>query len=158
MNLAGIREQIQSILAGVSGIGVVHGYDRWSNEWSRILDLYKDETGRINGCAFARERWQEQQETMGESETAHVFLVRRIMGLKDDQETGILFDDHLEEMRAAFRDNKTLNGTCRTIDPDWGPMSGAVGLQGDVIETRTFAGVLCHYAELRLCVIAAEEN
>jgi len=160
MSLADIREQVRVILAGVPGIGVVHDYDRLSKEWDKLLEFYKDPDGRINGCAFAREKWQERQQTIGETEIAHVFVFRRIMGLQDAKATGIIFDDNLEAMRAPFRDpdNKTLNGTCRTIDPDWGPMEGAVGLQGDVIEPRMFGGVLCHFAELRLCVIAAEQN
>jgi len=158
MSLAAIRERIKVILAGVDGIGVVHDYERWSPDWNKYLALYKDADGRINGCAFVREKWQEQQQTIGETETAHVFLFRRIMGLQDERATGIMFDDHLENMRAAFKGHETLDGECRTIDPDWGPMAGAVGLQGDVIEPRMFGNVLCHVAECRLCVIEAQEN
>jgi hypothetical protein len=163
--LADIREQIKAILAGVSGTGVIHDYERLSTDWNKFLEFYKETSedpavARINGCSFARQMWQERQATIGETEVAHVFVFRRIMGVEDARATGILFDDNLEAMRAAFRDPevKTLNGTCRTIDPDWGPMDGAVGLQGDVIEPRMFGGVLCHFAELRLCAIAAEEN
>jgi hypothetical protein len=158
MSLADIREQIKAILAGVSGIGVVHDYERLANDWNKIIDRYKDTDGRINGCAFAREKWQERQQTIGETEIAHIFAVRRLMALEDKNATGIIFDDHLEDLRAAFRVNKTLNGTCLTIDPDWGPMDGAVGIQCDTIEPRMFGGVLCHFAELRLCAIVAEEN
>jgi len=157
MSLAAIREKIKAILAGVDGLGVVHDYDRWSNDWNKMLGHYKDAEGRINGCAFAREKWQERQQTMGETETAHIFVFRRIMGLQDDRATGIAFDDHLEDLRAAFRDQETLDGECRTINPDWGPMEGAVGLQGDTIEPRMFGNVLCHVAECRLCVIEAHE-
>jgi len=158
MSLADIREQIKAILAGVEGIGVVHDYERLANDWNKIIDFYKDPAGRINGCAFAREKWQERQQTIGETEIAHIFAFRRFMALKDDEATGIIFDDHLEDLRVAFRTNKTLNGTCLTIDPDWGPMDGAVGLQGDAIEPRMFGGALCHFAECRLCAIVAEAN
>jgi len=158
MSLADIREQIRVILTGVPGIGVVHDRERWSNDWNKFLDHYKDADGQFNGCVFAREKWEERQATIGETETAHVFLFRRIMALQDARATGIILDDHLEDMRAAFRSNKTLNGTCRTIDPDWGPMSGVVGLQGDIIEPRWFGNVLCHVAECRLCVIEAQST
>jgi hypothetical protein len=158
MSLADIREQIKVILAGVDGIGVVHDYERLATDWNKFLEFYKDADGRINGVSFAREKWQERQQTIGETEIVQVFVIRRIMGLQDAQATGILFDDNLEAMRAAFRGNKSLNGTCRTIDPDWGPMDGAVGIQGDVIEPRMFGSVLCHVAELRLCAIVAEAN
>lgn len=158
MSLQDIREQIKVILTGVPGIGVVHDYERWSNDWNKFLAHYKDADGRINGCAFAREKWQERQSTLGETEVAHIFVLRRIMTIMDNQATGISFDDNLEAMREAFRDKKTLNGACLTIDPYWGPMDGAVGLQGDVIEPRMFGGVLCHYAECRLGVITSQEN
>ena len=160
MSLADIRAQIKSLLESVTGIGIVHDYERWTNDWTTLLARFKDTNGRINGCSFSREKWREQQETIGETEIAHIFVFRRIMGLKDADATGITFDDNLEAMRAVFRDpdNKTLDGTCRTIDPDWGPMDGAVGLQGDFIDIRMFSNVLCHVAELRLCVIAAEAN
>lgn len=165
MSLAAIREQIKAILAGVDGIGVVHDYERLSNDWNKFLDLYRepvDESGkgRINGVCFAREKWVERQATTGETETAHVFVFRRIMAVEDGQATGITFDDHLEEIRAAFKagDAETLNGECLTINPDWGPMDGAVGIQGEMIEPRMFGGVLCHVAEMRLCAIVAEAN
>lgn len=158
MSLALIRAQIKVILGGVTGIGIVHDYERWTNDWNTLLTRFKDSNSRINGICFSREKWQERQSTAGETEVAHVFLFRRIMGLKDEQTTGITFDDNLDAIRSAFRGNKTLNGTCLTIDPDWGPMEGAVGLQGDLIDIRMFGAVLCHVAEMRLCAIEAAAN
>ena len=158
MSLADIREQIKVVLVGVPGIGVVHDYERMAIDRNKFLDLYKDASGRINGCTFAREKRPKKQATMGETEKAHVFVIRRIMGLKDVEATGIIFDDHLESLGDAFDDDDTLNDACRTINPDWGPMEGSVGLQIETIEPRMFGGVLCHYAECRLCVIEAQEN
>jgi len=158
MSLAAIREQIKVIMQSVPGIGIVHDYERWSNDWNKFLDRYKDVDGRINGCTFAREKRPKTQATIGETEKAHIFVIRRIMGLKDSEATGIIFDDHIEVLGDAFDDFDTLNNTCRTINPDWGPMTDAVGLQVEIIEPRMFGGILCHYAELRLCVIEAQEN
>jgi hypothetical protein len=141
----------------VSGIGVVHDYERWSNDWNKFLDHFKDADGKINGCTIAREKRPKMQATMGETEKAHVFVIRRIMGLQDDKATGIVFDDHLEVLGDAFNGNETLNETCRTINPDWGPMTDAVGLQIELVEIRMFGGILCHYAECRLCAIEAQE-
>lgn len=157
MSLADIRERIKTILAGVDGVGVVHDYERLSTDWNKFLGHYKDAEGRINGCMFAREKRPKKQMTMGETETAHIFVIRRIMGVKDGEATGILFDDHVEALGDAFDGDETLGGACRTINPDWGPMDGDVGLQIEIIEPRTFGGVLCHYAELKLCVIEAQE-
>lgn len=157
MSLADIREQIKIILQGVPGIGVVHDYERWSTDWNKFLEHYKDANGKINGCTFAREKRLKKQMTIGERERAHVFVISRIMGLKDSASTGIVFDDHLEALGDAFDDYETLNNTCLTINPDWGPMDGAVGLQIEIIEPRMYGQVLCHYAEGRLCVIEAIE-
>ncbi|MFA5423040.1 MAG: hypothetical protein WC374_04215 [Phycisphaerae bacterium] len=159
MSLASIREQIKVIVSGVSGIGVVHDHERFSNDWNKFLSLFKDKDGKINGCMFHREKCPKNQNTQGEYEKAHVFVCRKFMGLKDDEDTGTAFDEHLENVMDAFDTDaaETLNDACRTINPDWGPMSGAMGMQLDVSEIRMFGGVLCHYAELRLCAIEPVE-
>jgi hypothetical protein len=156
MSLADIREQIKVILQGVSGIGVVHDYERFSNDWNKFLSLFQDPDGRINGCMFYREKRPMRQQTMGENEKAHVFVFRRFMGVRDGEATGIIFDEHLESLMDAFDDNEDLNGTCRTINPDWGPLSEGVGMQLDISEIRIFGNVLCHYAELRMCALEVQ--
>jgi len=158
MSIPEIREQIKVVLAGVPGIGVVHDRERFATDWTKFLNLFKDADGRLNGCMFSRESRRRIQQTIGETEKAHVFVIRRFMGLNDAEETGIIFDDHLEEVADAFDDDETLNDTCRTINPDWGPMDGAVGLQIELSEIRMVGTVLCHYAECKLCVIEAKAN
>lgn len=157
MSLADIREQIKTIISGVSGIGIVHDHERLSKEWSKFLNLLKDTDDRINGCMFSLEKRHKRQSTMGEKEIAYIFVFRRLMGMRDAEATGIIFENHIEEMADIFDDYEDLNGTCRTINPDWGEMSEGIGMQIDIIEPRMFGGVLCHYAELRLCVIAVKE-
>ena len=157
MALSDIREQIKVILQGVPGIGVVHDYERLAIDMGKLINFFKDTDGRINGCMFVREKAPTRQQTMGEQEKAHIFVIRRFMGLRDADATGIIFDDHLEDLTAAFEGHETLNDTCLTINPDWGPMESAVGLQLDTIEPRVFGNVLCHYAECRLCAIEVTE-
>jgi len=152
MALADIREQIKTTLAGVSGIGVVHDHERFSKEWNKFLALFQDVEGKINGVMFHREKWATQHRTSTEPETAHVFVIRRFMGFNEEQDTGIIFDDHLEAMQTALLEAETLNDNDMTTSPDWGPMAGAVGAQLEVSEFRMFGNVLCHYAELRICV------
>lgn len=83
-------------------------------------------------------------------ERAHVFLLQKIYGLDDDAGTGIVFEDHLQDVVDAFDDDDTLGGTCTTCTPNWGPMEGLTGLQIEKAETRKFGGVLCHYGDCRL--------
>ena len=153
MSLADIREQIKTILAGVPGIGVVHDYERWAVDETAMLKRFQDADGRINACEFARKRREER--FVNGQEVIHIFTVRRIMGLKDSEATGIIFDDHLDLLAAAFQANDNLNGACMTTAPDWGEMSGFSGLQIDVIEPRMFGNVLCHVAECRLAAVEA---
>lgn len=156
MSLITTRAAIKAVLSSITGIGEVHDYERFSNDWTKFLELFKDDAQKINGVAFARSQFSTQQRTLGETEVAHVFVLRRIMGLNDALASGVTFDDHLETMRLALRQAATLNSADVTTAPDWGPMAGAVGAQMDISEIRMFGGVLCHYAELRLCVAEDE--
>jgi hypothetical protein len=151
-----IREQIKTKISVVPGIGVVHDFERLAKDWNKLLDFYKDGDGRINGCAFAKEKRVKGYGVSGQPELAYVFKFIRIMGLKDTDATGITFDDHLELLGNAFDGDETLNQTCLTINPDWGPMQNMRGLQIDIIEPRMFSSVLCHYAECRLGVLVQE--
>jgi hypothetical protein len=158
MSLPAIREQIKTILSGVPGIGVVFDYNRLAVDYGKMLALFKDTDGRINTVMFAREKMAKRITTIGGApqEKAHIFLIRAIMGLRDDQATGILFDDQLTAIEENFEEHIDLNGSCLTTIPDWGPMSGLAGVQIDLSEERMFGNVLCHYAELRLCALEYE--
>lgn len=156
MSVPAMREQIKAILSGVSGIGIVHDYNRLATDWNKMLERFKDADGKINTVMFAREKMLKRVTTMGSSaprEKAQIFLMRVIMGLNDAQETGIAFDALLTAIEEKFDSHVTLNSTCRTTRPDWGPMAGQPGIQIDMIESRLFGSVLCHYAELRLCAL-----
>lgn len=155
-----IREQIKVILQGVSGIGVVHDYDRLTTDAGKMVNLFKDTDGRINAVVFRREKMEKRKITIGSGplERAHIWLIRCIMGLKDDQATGLVFDALLAAIEEEFEGNNNLNATCLTINPEWGPMSGCAGIQIDLCEDRLFGNVLCHYAELRLCSVERNER
>ena len=149
-----IREQIKVILQGVPGIGVVHDYYRWATDERKLLSLLQDADGRINAVMFRREKMAKSSLSWGGMELrAHVFAFRCLMGLKDDQATGLLFDALLTGIEEAFYGHEDLNGTCMSIDQDFGPMAGQCGIQVDLVEDRSIGGVLCHYAELRLQVV-----
>lgn len=156
MALSDIREQIKTIISAVPGIGVVHDYERMAADFNKFISLYQDADGRINGCAFAKEKRLKGFSPGGIPELAYSFKFVRIMGLQDAEATGITFDDHLEALGDAFDNYETLNGTCLTINPDWGPLQNSRGLQIEIIEPRMFGNVLCHYAECRLGVLVHE--
>lgn len=156
MSVPAMREQIKTILLGVTGIGVVHYYNRRATDWNKILERFKDADGKINTVMFARDKMQKRL-TGGSPERAHLWRIRVIMGLKDDAATGITFDALLTAIEAAFENYDDLNGTCLTTKSlDWGPLAGQEGIQIETIDERVFGSVLCHYAELLLCAIEYE--
>lgn len=154
MSLGEIREQIKTVLGSVSGIGIVHDHDRFTTNNQKMLDYFKDASGRINTCMFRREKMSKKTITIGQNkERIHVFAIRVIMGLNEAQDTGTIFDDLLDSVEKVFDSKQTLNGTCRSLSPEWGPIAGISGAQIDISEDRIFAGVLCHYGELHLAVV-----
>lgn len=161
MGLADIREQIKTILSGVSGIGVVHDYERWSADWKKFLDLFRaeddDGTKRINGWMFARKSTAEKLITAAEYQRVYTFRIQGLYGLKDAEETGKTFQSLIEAVCDAFRENYNLNNTCETTSPDFGQLAGRSGMQVETIEQQMFGGVLCHYCDLLLGVQTIEE-
>jgi len=152
-----IVEQIKAVLSGVSGMGVVHGYQRLATSWGKVLDLFKDDEEKINACCISRSGIFTRQATVGEAELAYLFSVRFYMGLKDGTATERVFQALLDDVVDALIINDTLNGACETTHPDWGPMSGAAGLQVETIDHRMFGNVLCHFAEGKICTITSTD-
>ena len=151
MSYENIREQIAAVLGSVDGAGVVHQYTRWAADRKKFLSLFQDPDGKINGWMITRERVPQRKVTQGEKERAHIFILRKIYGLTDDEASELSFQQHLEAVQNAFNLHETLNGSCESIVPDWGPLAGSAGLQIEGAgEVRMFGGVLCHYAECRL--------
>lgn len=75
-------------------------------------------------------------------EKIHTFIIRGFLRIKDASATEKIFNALIEAIATAFRSNKTLNSTAQ--DHDF--------IQAEVIDSRTFGGVLCHHAELILTV------
>lgn len=154
MSLTTIREQIKTILSAVDGIGVVHDYERWSASWGKFLELFlvenDDNKKIINGCMFTRTSTPEKWLTNVKYLRVYEFLFRGVYGLKDADATELIFQDLIEDICAAFRSNHTLNGTCETIAPEFGALSGRSGIQVEIVQNRMFGTVLAHFFELRL--------
>jgi hypothetical protein len=64
------------------------------------------------------------------------------MGVDDAAQSEKTFNALVEAAAAAFRSDRTLGGTALGHD----------FIQVDALDTRSFGGVLCHYAELSLTV------
>ena len=154
MSLADIREQIKVLLSGVSGIGIVHDYERWAAEWPKFLDLYKVEaTGKLNGWTISRKKTPKSLLAKGGISTrTHHIMIRGIYGLKDSDASELVFQEIIEAIVAEFAKHDTLNATCFTCSATDNAPGDEDGIQVDLVENRSFGGVLCHYAELSLFV------
>ncbi len=161
MSLENIRAQVAAIAAGVDGIGRVHEYVRWATDWKKVIEKFKitdDGGSKINALMITRKKTHRRQRTIGEIELAHVLELKMIMGLNDAEASELIFQKLLDNLAAAFDSDETLNGTCETTRPSWGPMEGQVGLSIDIVDMRMFGGILCHYAECHLCATESIED
>jgi len=150
MSRESISAALAAIIGQVSGIGQIHERERYSPDWGQVLEHFKS-GDKYNACLISRKISPKQQRTLGEKERAHVFVIRLVYGLKDADDSESAFQALVDRVEAAVDADETLNGSCETTQPDWGPMAGAIGLQIDLIDFRQFGKVLCHYAECRVC-------
>ncbi len=151
MSLAAILTQVKTILEGFPGSGMSTSTSGGQRTGRGFLTLYQDDNDKINGWCVTRSQIARRQVTTGEIEVAHILTVRGYYGLKDADASEAVFQGLVDGAIAAFDTYETLNGTCETTHPEWGPMAGMVGLQADIIDLRQFGNVLCHFFEGRLC-------
>lgn len=142
MSEQAIRQKLFTVLKAVPNIGKCHDYSRWANDWVKFIELFKDASGKILGWELGRVAVQGQYISNAEAEEVHVYVIRGYMSVKDDQKSEKVFNGKIEEIRAAFRRNYTLDDTVNFVSP----------VTATVIDTRFFGEVLCHYAELQLQV------
>jgi hypothetical protein len=118
MSLADIRAQLKSILESVEGIGKVHDYQRWTKDWKKFLELFKDGDNKLNGWIITLGDTNEAlYVATGVNMATHELLIKGYYGLKDEAESEKVFIDLIEKIRTALRSNHNLNGSCLTSDP-----------------------------------------
>jgi len=156
MALSTIITAVKTVMDSVDDIENVYKYERWAASWSKVLELFKTaDDAHYQGWMISRKQTATRQVTLGEVEAAHVLSIKGIYGLDDSGASETVFQGWLEDLQVEFLDGAhvDLSGACLTINPDWGPMAGAVGLQIMNVEPRMFGSVLCHYADCRLGVV-----
>lgn len=153
MSESAIRQKIFEIIAGQAdlvdpsyasaSLGMVHKYERWTADWGTFLALFTDPvTGKIFGWEIRRGSMAAAKLNGAAEDHTHGYVIKGYMGVQDADQTELLFNLKIEELGALFQGNNTLGGVCN----DAGPVSV------EIIDERTFGGVLCHYAELRFPV------
>jgi hypothetical protein len=143
------RTVLTNLLNSVTGIGVVHDYDRWCNTWDEFLTLFKP-TGQsyIRGWSVTCNGWTEESfhkyYTEGRScvRRAYSYIIRGYFSLDDSAATEKTFAALAESVMQKLDGSKTLHPDTPDDDPEI-PYA-----QLRVLELRMFGGVLCHYAEI----------
>lgn len=143
-----IRAAIKTKIESVTDIGVVHDYERYTKEAAKFRELYfHAASNRILGWHVRRVSTRELLTDHDRWSVFHGWRIRGFMGLEDAEATEKSFDDKIEALRDAFREDDDLGGLVLTcVNPD----SGEAGLQLIEHNPVLLAGVLCHKAELAL--------
>lgn len=143
-----IRAAIVTLLASVPGIGVVHAYERYAADRTRLRALY---TGGVAGQELLlgwfvrRSAFSVARLTPGRRTVTTTWQITGYMSLADAAETELYIDALVDAIAAAFEARPTLDGLVihrREADP-----------AGITLESATpvmFAGVLCHAVQLQL--------
>ena len=156
MSLASIRERIMSVLAQADPDAQVHDYERWSTDPQTVLELFRTtlaDNQRLHAWVFKPISCSTAHYTQTGDLVSYVFLFRFIYSLTDADASEQQAWIYLEQVRQALRNHPLLAESVElAAASDDGPLRGKPGLQIEKLELLTFAGVLCHYGEVRLAV------
>jgi len=143
MSLANIRTEIKNLLETVPGIGKVHDYQRWTNDWKKFLEFFKTSDNKINGWMITSPRANEKIQALNVNTCTYDMEIIGNYGLQDEAASGTTFQDLIEAVRSVFRSNYNLNGSCLRSEPP------------KLVRTykRSFGGVLVHSCVILLRVV-----
>lgn len=146
MSLATIRTQLKTILEGVSGIGVVHDYERHAKDWNSYLSFYKKAgTSIINGWQITRRSTREEEHAASQTYRFHTMVIKGFYSLDDSAASEKTFQDLVESICTAVREDADLGGAAFHVTPP----------TVTVVEQRMFGDVLVHFCEIN---VQAEED
>jgi hypothetical protein len=142
MSYSDRAQALAGLIQSLPDAGVVHPRVRLVNEWSKYIRLFQAPDGRINGWEITRRAAGPWKELWSES-----WQIRRYFGIRDQDETGPLFQQSLDAAVKLFWENSqlsfgTLLSELRIVEAD----------------ERMFGDVLCHYAECELITLMDYEE
>jgi hypothetical protein len=142
MSESDIRTAIKTVLSGVADIGQVHDYERWTASDAEFISVFKTTVAGVDQVrAWLIRRKGPVNEDQG-GVAVHGYIIDGYLSVKDADATEKTLNALIEAVRAAFRANVTLNGSC----------IGADFLIVNAIDVRMLGAVMCHHAELALTV------
>lgn len=146
MSESAIRTGIKGALAGITGVGRVHDYERWTADSAQFLALFQDAASKkIFGWEITRTGAKVEKPTQ-KFKVTHAYVLKGYYAVSDAAKSEKLFNAVIEAIVSKFISNH-LAGTQGICLPQVG-----------IIEFRMFGNVLCHYAEIRLDVAEIVER
>jgi len=146
-----IIADIKTKMEEITGIGIVHDYERYSKDENKFITLFKttvDSVDQIRGWEITRTAAPEHKR--GAWFRHHRFRINGYMGIQDANTTEKTFQVLIENLSEKFRTAEPPAGaTWYYMDGD-NPDNSCV--QVDVIDARMFGQYLCHHAEISLAV------
>ncbi len=143
-----VRNAIVAKLQGITGIGLVHAFERYAKEPPKFQALFvKDE--KIAGWLVRRASFREVRAGSRFNALVVRWQIRAYASLLDAEASELEFDLLIDRAAAAFRDDETLGGVIDGLSES-GADGAAVGLQLDDSGPVMFAGALCHSARMSL--------
>ena len=132
-----IKTQIKTILETVSGIGIVHDYERLSVREEIFVNFFISNI-TLNGWMITRRSREEDREALGRYVLMNDFLIIGLYGLDDTNKSEDTFNDIIEKIAIAFRSKPKLNNTAQRHEL----------IQGESIEPRMIDGKMVQYCVL----------
>lgn len=144
-----VRAAIVAKLSGITGIGVVHSYQRYASRSKQMADLYSV-NGQLHGW-YVRRLAQKDGLGPGQLVTEDTkWLIRGYMAVDDAAQSELVFDGLVDLVRVAFRINSVLEDPLMTPEPFTTRVENQSGATLEDSQPVLFCDVLCHSAKLIL--------
>jgi len=153
MNESVARAAIKTILEGVANIGQVYDYERYAKQWTALRSLFMADIGgtqRLRGWVITLTAVRQEPDTfMGGTHVYYDFLIRGFEAVDDSSASEKTFKDLALAVIQALDGDTNLNSN----DYEGGAAGRFVSQPCDAdFDYRMFAGVLCHFVEIRKTV------
>lgn len=136
------RDLLLQRLQALGTLGLLHSYERYSKGASDLTRLYS-QNGVVAGGFLRWSAARIQMYALGAYQHRHVFELVLIRGWQDEQQSQLQFDQSIAQLQQAFETDQRVG--------DWGCIDGdSFGFELMRNEPAMFAGVLVHYAVLRI--------
>ncbi len=133
-----IRARVKSDLQAITGIGVVHDYERFTVDPATFAAFFIS-AGHVNGWTVAAgmdSAWSSTHEV----DRFYRVTIRGYRVVNDAEGSQKLFDEQIDTVMTALENDWKLGGLIENLEG---------GIDAGDPEYRLFGEVLCHYIEIR---------